>query len=366
MHMNLSIKRNVVFSIREVTFTSASLFVVYKLMTIYLPLQEIGVWSLVAAAASMARLGDLGVAVGVTRFVAKAIAEDKGSHAAVIIETALITLAGVYIFLSIISYVPLHLALRFFLSEPQLSQGRQILPLALVSFVLVNINGVVLSTLAGLQRSYIKSVVVVLGSLALFAGTFILLPFYGLSGVLAAQICQAIVVLFVSWMALQQIMPALHRLPLQWRPRVVKELFSYGAQVQLISVLVFFSEPITKFIMSSFGGLDALALFEMANRLVGQTRSLIVSANQSLIPAYTDLSTRKSSDLFSLFEKNVRYTTMSVVAFCASRTLNRQSLSIRQRASQARMIAARHRGNAQTAEYVSVARFHPLDALSLR
>jgi O-antigen/teichoic acid export membrane protein len=206
----------------------------------------------------------------------------------------------------------------------------------------------------------------VLGSLALFAGTFILLPFYGLSGVLAAQICQAIVVLFVSWMALQQIMPALHRLPLQWRPRVVKELFSYGAQVQLISVLVFFSEPITKFIMSSFGGLDALALFEMANRLVGQTRSLIVSANQSLIPAYTDLSTRKSSDLFSLFEKNVRYTTMSVVAFCASRTLNRQSLSIRQRASQARMIAARHRGNAQTAEYVSVARFHPLDALSLR
>jgi O-antigen/teichoic acid export membrane protein len=311
--MHLSIKRNVAFSVVEVVFTSASLFVVYKLMTIYLPLREIGVWSLVAAATSMARLGDLGVGVGVTRFVAKAVAEDKGSHAAVIVETALISVAGIYILLSIISFVPLYFVLKFFLSEPQLSQGRQILPLALISFVLGNINGVILSALAGLQRSYVKSIVIALGSLALFASSAILMPFYHLPGVLAAQIFQAVVVLIFSWIALKQIMSALPLLPSRWELRVVKELVSYGSQIQLVNVLVFFYEPLTKMIMSSFGGLEALALFEMANRLVGQTRALIVSANQSLIPAYTDLSIRKLSDMFALFDKNVRYTTISVM-----------------------------------------------------
>jgi len=311
--MNLSIRLNVAFSVLEVVFISGSLFVVYKLMTTYLSLQDIGVWSLVAAATSMARLGDLGVGVGVTRFVAKAIAEDNESHAAAIVETALITVAAVYIVLAVIFYVPLHLGLRFFLSEPQLSEGRQILPLALISFVLVNINGVILSTLAGLQRSYVKSTIVILGSLVLIAVTATLLPFYNLSGILAAQIFQAITVLILSWITLQQTMHALLYLPSRWKLHVVKELLSYGVQVQLVNIFVFLSEPVTKMIMSWFGGLEALALFEMANRLIGQTRALIVSANQSLIPAYTDLLTRKSSDMFALFDKNVRYTTMSVI-----------------------------------------------------
>jgi O-antigen/teichoic acid export membrane protein len=315
--MDLLLPRNITFSVLEALVTAASLFLLFKLMILYLPLQDLGVWSLVAAATSMARLGDLGVAVGVTRFVAKAIAEDRGSHAAITVETALITVTGLYIFLTVVAYFPLYFILHFFLNEPQLSQGRQILPLALVSFVLVNMNSVTLSSLAGMQRSYIKSIVVGGGFLVLIASSIVLLPSYHLLGILIAQIFQAIVVLFVSWIVLQQIMPALPYLPLQWSFNVCKELISYGAQIQLVSILTFFFEPVTKMIMSSLGGLDSLALFEMANRLVVQTRSFIGSANQSLVPAYADLSTRKSSNLFSLFDKNIRYTTMSVVVSLA-------------------------------------------------
>ena len=49
-------------------------------------------------------------------------------------------------------------------------------------------------------------------------------------------------------------------------------------------------DPLAKVLLSRFGGLSAVAYFEMANRMVSQARSLIASANQVLVPYYSKVA----------------------------------------------------------------------------
>jgi O-antigen/teichoic acid export membrane protein len=48
-------------------------------------------------------------------------------------------------------------------------------------------------------------------------------------------------------------------------------------------------DPITKALLTKFGGLSLVGYYEMANKLIYQIRSLKVSANQILVPAFADL-----------------------------------------------------------------------------
>jgi O-antigen/teichoic acid export membrane protein len=62
-------------------------------------------------------------------------------------------------------------------------------------------------------------------------------------------------------------------------------------------------DPVTKSLLSKFGGLEMTGLYEMASRMIMQLRSLPVAANQALVPAIADLM-EKSPELISKVYKD--------------------------------------------------------------
>ena len=83
-------------------------------------------------------------------------------------------------------------------------------------------------------------------------------------------------------------------------------MLGYGTHFQIISISRMMYDPITKGLIAHFGGLSLLGFYEMASRLVLQVRSLIVAANQALVPTLAGLHEREPSRLDQVYATSVR------------------------------------------------------------
>ncbi|MCP2619681.1 oligosaccharide flippase family protein [Candidatus Aminicenantes bacterium AC-334-K16] len=116
-----------------------------------------------------------------------------------------------------------------------------------------------------------------------------LAPKYGLKGVAYARVIQNLIILIFSWFFLRKYLPLLPVFPYKWDKKLFREIVGYGINFQIISVARMLYDPITKALLTKFGGLSLVGYYEMANKLIYQIRSLKVSANQILVPAFADL-----------------------------------------------------------------------------
>jgi O-antigen/teichoic acid export membrane protein len=76
-------------------------------------------------------------------------------------------------------------------------------------------------------------------------------------------------------------------IPYRWSASLFREMFGYAANIQVSGVAQLFFEPTTKALLSKWGALSDVGYFEMANRMVMQIRSLLVAANQVMVPVIT-------------------------------------------------------------------------------
>src|SRR5262249_60115410 len=99
-----------------------------------------GVWALVLATVSAGRLGDLGMSRAVVRFVAQRRGRGDEEEAALIVETAAVTLGGVGAVLLPIVYVPCAWSLGAVVPRASQPEAIALLPYALASVWLLTIG----------------------------------------------------------------------------------------------------------------------------------------------------------------------------------------------------------------------------------
>jgi O-antigen/teichoic acid export membrane protein len=144
-------------------------------------------------------------------------------------------------------------------------------------------------------------------SAAIFLGlTWIMVSRYGLIGLAWAQIGQGVSMLVGSRMLLQRELPALPWLPSGWRYSLFREMFQYGANFQIASIFTMLFEPTTKALMAKYGGLSLTAYYEMANRMIVQLRSLLVAANQVIVPKIATVHEKEPGAIQSLYGESYR------------------------------------------------------------
>ena len=121
------------------------------------------------------------------------------------------------------------------------------------------------------------------------------MPQYGLIGVAYAQLWQAGFLLLGSLISLKLALKQFKPFVVGWDKAIFKNIFSFGIQEQIISICQLCFDPLTKSMLGSFGSLQMVTYYEMANRLVVQLRGFLVSANQVFIPVFAG-SHEKSKD----------------------------------------------------------------------
>lgn len=297
---------NALIAVLQTVVTAAMLFFLYRYLISILSIEALGVWSLIAAASSLANVSNLGLSGGAVRFVSKYLAWGDADGATRAIETAALSVAAI-VGLAILLIWPLSYWLLGVVMEGEwVRVARELLPFMLGALWLNNVGAVLYSGLEGCHRSDLRSLATIATSPVLLILAVWLVPTMGLTGLVWAQSIQYLLWIVAGWILLKRQLPLLPWIRWRWSRLHFSEMWRYGLNFQVISVMTLLSEPVAKGLMSHFGDLASVGYFEMANRLVAQVRGLLVSANQVFVPYYSKLSETSRYAVRAIYVKNVQ------------------------------------------------------------
>jgi len=293
-------------SLAQVVVISGSLFFLYRYLLKILGVDQLGIWSLVLATTSVTQIANLGLSGSVVKFVAKYVALNDKQKISEIIQTAsiaaLILVGGVLL----AGYPVARWALGLVVPITSLPLALGLLPYSFLGFWLMIATGIFQSGLDGHQRIDIRCWLLMAGAVLQLFLAFLLTPRFGLMGMAYVRIIQNFVILAASWLILRKIVPQLPSIPWRFNRSLFKEMIGYGANFQLIAFLNMFFEPVTKMLLGKFGSLAMVGYYEMANRMIQQVRALLVSANQTIVPAIAGLKEVSPERIRSVYRTSYR------------------------------------------------------------
>lgn len=296
---------NAFFAVLQVVVSSAILFFLYRFLLSSLGVEALGVWSLVVSATSLANVSNLGLAGGTVRFVSKHLARGDARSAGLAVETAALSIAVVMGLVALLIWWVIDWLLGLVIPAAQLGEARQIVPFTLGALWLSSVGGAIHSGLDGCHRADLRSLVTIVTQPLLLLIAIWLVPDMGLKGIAYAQMLQNLVWLVLGWLVLRKHLPELSIMPWRWSRRLFLEMWRYGLNFQLISILMLLTEPLAKGLLSHYGNLSAVGYFELANRLIVQLRAILVSANQVLVSYYSKLGENSRETVRTLYLQNL-------------------------------------------------------------
>jgi O-antigen/teichoic acid export membrane protein len=282
------------------------LFLVFRHISTNLGAEAIGVWSLLTAAASVSRVADLGLTQAVVPFVARYRQGPNPEAGARLLETAVLTLGLTLAVVALLAYPVVTRLASHLLPMLGPVQAGTFTGLTLLSFWLAAVAALIQGGFDGSEQMHIRAVVVVAGHVVLLASVIALVPSRGLAGVFVAQVLQGTFLACASWLGVRCYVPGLRWLRLRWSSVHFRELMSYGGGVQVSAILSLLLDPLTKVLLANFGGARLVGYFEVASQVVLRIRSLLVSANQAVVPAVAGLASRGSEEVRRIYIENVR------------------------------------------------------------
>ncbi|MDP1769351.1 MAG: lipopolysaccharide biosynthesis protein [Nitrospirota bacterium] len=303
MTVKRRVLKNAAMAIAQVVVIGLAFFVLFRFLLETIGIERVGIWSLVLATTNVTRISELGFANSVLQFVSRYLAKGEPLRAARVIETAIITVAGFGGLALFLLYPILEWAVARLIPPALLPEAIGLLPFTVGSLWCSMMASTVHSGLDGIQRTDLRSVVL-MSSQLIFVGTvFYLVPANGLEGVAQAQLIQSFWSLLVSWMVLKVSLDGLSIMPYRWSATVFREMFGYAANFQVNGIAQLFFEPTTKALLSKWGTLSDVGYFEMASRMIMQIRSLLVAANQVMVPVITTQQERAPTHIPDTYKR---------------------------------------------------------------
>jgi O-antigen/teichoic acid export membrane protein len=310
----LNIGRNVSFAVIEAVVNAALIFLTYKIVAVSIGLEKVGLWASVYAWVSLVRLGDVGMAGSVIRFVSALDMQAESKKVRNYVETGLLLNIALFVLLALVAFWPLWFYVPQAIAAAPVDEIRSLLPLMLISFVLFNISTVVGGTISSLHLGYVRSVVSISSCIVQLAGVATLVPAFGLRGMAFAQIAQYAFFCSVGWVLIRMKLGLRNWLPCTFDIAAFRDMihFSVRGQVESLSATLF--EPISKIVVGWNSPLGLQGVYEMAFKTVLQTRGLVISACTATLPALVSMFTKRDPEGLSFFRQMKKRTTLLMIA----------------------------------------------------
>jgi len=278
------VTKNALSAIAQSIASALILLAVYGVVVGQLGPEALGVWALVLASTSAGRVAALGMSGSVVKYVAEYLGRDNAARAAHIVETSILSVTLLTMSATAAIWPAGRALLRWLLDEEAArTVAVALLPYAMASLVLGQMQGPIVGALDGVARIDLRSATVVSGLLVYLGAVLVLIGPYGLRGLAAAQILQQVWVLVVGWLLLRREIP-ISALPYRWRIDCFRETIGYSLNFQLIALTQLFFEPLIKGLIEAFDGLAAVGIYEVASRIVSQLRAIILAGFSALVP----------------------------------------------------------------------------------
>ncbi len=292
---------NAFMTVLQTVVSGVTLFFLYRFLLRVIGVEQLGIWSLILATASVSQIASFGLSGSIVKYVAKYVAREEPEKVSRLVQTAALSVGLFTGVVLLAGYPVVRWILTLILPSQSLGQAYSILPYAFVSFWIMMMTGIFQAGLDGFQRIDLRSSLLMAGALIQLFASMLLAPKFGLLGVAYASIVQNLSVFLVSWALLRGQLHPLPLIPHRWDRDLFKEIIAYGMKFQFISFLSMFYDPLTKALMSRYGGLSLVGYYEMASKMIYKLRELINSANQTLVPAIAHLHEKRPERIESVY-----------------------------------------------------------------
>jgi O-antigen/teichoic acid export membrane protein len=309
--------KNITANVLQTILSGSLLFILYAYVSRVLGIDQLGLWSVIIASISISRLADLGLNSGITRFVSKYLALNLKDTAIQIIGTSLIILFCITTLLLPILYEAIKLLLPYIFDRNSIEQALSILPYSLLSLWLTIPGSLMQSSLDGCHRIDLRARIFIIGQLLMVIISFFLIPKYGIISLAYSQVIQSLFVLIASSFALFKILPGFHLISLRIEKSLIKEIFLYSANTQAANIFILLLDPITKIILAKYSGVTSVGYFEIANQVAQKLRSLVVSANQAIVPKLSHLNEVAKNEMTKIFKVTFSSTLYMALFLCS-------------------------------------------------
>src|SRR3569832_925325 len=280
--------------------SAAALFLIFRIAYHDLGAAVVGVWALLQGVMLITRLPDMGSANNTTRLVAVAFNRD-GS-----VRIAKILLAGIVVnTLPIVVIGLLIFAPTFFYIRPGAVRAG-ILPDTLSTFIwqsvafgaLTTLSSLLSGCLDGLGLMALRGYLRCLAILFFIVAAYFMVHFAGDVGLGYSYIIYALLLSVLCAVALLAVHPSVGRGGEDKSIReLVVESFSFNTKFLLFGMLRLLLDPICKILISSFSTLEAVAIFDLANKVTTQVRQLYTAALQAVLPMVSRDSAELSHEM---------------------------------------------------------------------
>nr|MCH9682469.1 oligosaccharide flippase family protein [Deltaproteobacteria bacterium] len=250
-----------------------------------------GVWTLVFSAAAYVQMTNASLGLAYTKFTAECVRHRRFDELTYIIGSGIASvgalgLAGLAA--SILWGEPMMRALG--VPEALLTDSVWALAIVVGTIVLRMTVGATLEILAGLQRIDLTYRLYVIASVIDFAITLpLLLMGYGLIGLAIGHAIGQVTIHFAAYFMVRRRLPQVRLSPRFISRDGMRKILSVGGRFQLLSVVNTAVISGVKLLLSAMVGVEWLAIYELADKLMslGKTASEAVVA--PLMPAFASL-----------------------------------------------------------------------------
>lgn len=306
---NKQIYINAIASVTQTVLISILAFILYSFLPILLGVEKVGLWSLVLSFTSIISLGNLGFSGSLVKISAEL--SQLGEHRKIsnILNVVVLLSAAILLPLITIIHFCSHFLLQHLVERKWFATAELLIPFSLLSFFLNIISGLFLSVLEGLNKSFLKSIVFTFSFFIYVLLSYFLILKFDIIGLAYAQLIQSVVMLLSSIASVLVFFREYKLYAIKWEKDIMREVISYSANFQAISIVSMLFDPITKMFLSKYGTLTDVGYFEIASRIVSQLRGMVVGAMQSIVPKVAIMSklydkTRMASIHTILFRMN--------------------------------------------------------------
>lgn len=297
--------KNSFISLIQSLVSIVSLFFTYKFIISKLGVEQLGLWSLLISILAFVRVAECGFSGSVIKFISAALANTDAKKIKFVLETSIISVAVLIGLTSILIFLPVKILLPTLISDQfLLIKAYQILPICLFSIWMSSVAGIYKASLEGCQRYDLSMYAAIISTVVFIVAVVVLIPKDGIMGLALALCLQSLVLFFIALFFLNYSLRIKTFFPFRWSLSVFKEMSRYGSKYQIISIVTILIDPLTKGMLGHFGNLTMVGYYEMANKVITQMRSLLLSMNQVIVPNVAYSQEAGTLNLRVLYEKN--------------------------------------------------------------
>jgi O-antigen/teichoic acid export membrane protein len=271
---------------------AVSVIIAYPIYLNYIGFEKFGVWLILTSILSILQFGDLGI----SQAMMKIIAEEYGKRnipniqKCLTISTLLLAINGGLIFVGVLIFRT-SLIDVFNLSKQNEVIALNLLPYVSVLSIFQLVNQAVLSTISGVGRIDISNYIQTGGKIIIvLVATFLLWLERGVEAIIMANMvsCGFVFILGIIYIKL-----TIKAFPFSYLINEKKQfyrIFRLGRGIFSAIIVNAFLNPFNKMILSRYGGVEFVPVYEIAYNGALQIRAVIETALRSFVPEVSKIA----------------------------------------------------------------------------